>query len=133
MVRRWITWWRQGDAQPRWSGEAPLADRIAWRAGAAGVEWGELQLRGASEAWRTRVVVARLDPRHIDLSLAPAFIGGRMWTVGDADSSAALALDAGQFRHVAPLGLGSDRREGSARARSTPRSPVRSWSTATAR
>ena len=30
--------------------------------GASGIEWGELQLRGSSEAWRTRVVVVRLDP-----------------------------------------------------------------------
>ena len=101
---RWVTFWRRDAAPARWSGDASLADRIAWQPGADGIEWGELQLRGASEAWRTRVVVARLDPRRIDLSLAPAFTEGRTWTVDDAAADAALALDAGQFRHELPWG-----------------------------
>jgi uncharacterized protein YigE (DUF2233 family) len=101
---RWITWWRAGTAPARWAGEAPLARRIAWRRGADGVEWGELQLRGASEAWRTRVIVARLDPRRVALSLAPAFTQDRSWTVDDAGENVALALDAGQFRNALPWG-----------------------------
>jgi uncharacterized protein YigE (DUF2233 family) len=100
----WTTWWRRGAAPARWGGSAPLADRVAWRAGAAGLEWGELQLRGASEAWRTRVVVVRLDPRRLELSLAPAFTGREHWTVADAGGDAALALDAGQFRGSLPWG-----------------------------
>ena len=101
---RWITWWREGTAPARWEGDAPLAGRVAWRRGADGVEWGELVLRGASEAWRTRIIVARLDPRRLELSLAPAFTEGRTWTVGDAGEEAALALDAGQFRNALPWG-----------------------------
>jgi len=101
---RWVTFWRRDAAPPRWNGEALLAERIAWRPGADGVDWGELRIRGASEAWRTLIVVARLDPRRIDLSLAPAFTDGRTWTVGDAGHDAALALDAGQFRHELPWG-----------------------------
>ena len=100
----WVTWWRRDRAPRRWEGESPLADRVAWRPGAAGVEWGELQLRGASEAWRTRLVVVRLDPRRVDLSLATAFTRDADWTVADADSSAAIALDAGQFRQSLPWG-----------------------------
>ena len=103
-VDGWVTWWR-GDAAPvRWGTRAPLADRIDWRPGASGIEWGELQLRGASEAWRTRVVVVRLDPSRVELSLAPAFTSNERWTVGDADDGTALALDAGQFRGSLPWG-----------------------------
>jgi uncharacterized protein YigE (DUF2233 family) len=100
----WVTWWRPEQLPTRWNREAPLADRVAWRAGTAGLEWGELQLSGASEAWRTRVVVVRLDPRRVGLELAPAFTEDRGWTVRQVDSSAALALDAGQFRGRSPWG-----------------------------
>jgi uncharacterized protein YigE (DUF2233 family) len=101
---RWVTFWRRDDAPARWDGERALAERISWRRGADGIEWGELRIRGASEAWRTRIVVARLDPRRIDLSLAPAFTDGRTWTVHEAGDDATLALDAGQFRHELPWG-----------------------------
>ena len=100
---RWVTFWRPATAPARWSGASPLAEHIAWRAGAEGVEWGELVLRGAKEAWRTRVVVARLDPARIALALAPAFAADQRWTIADAED-AALALDAGQFRGSLPWG-----------------------------
>lgn len=99
----WTTWWRRDGAPARWDGGA-LADRVKWRAGVAGVEWGELLLRGSSEAWRTRVVVVRIDPRRMDLALAAAFMEERTWTAADADSGTALALDAGQFRGALPWG-----------------------------
>ncbi len=101
---RWVTWWRHDAAPIRWDGEAPLAKRVAWRAGPNGLEWGELQLSGASEAWRTRVVAVRLDPRRIALSLAPTFTQERGWTVREVDSTAVVALDAGQFRGSSPWG-----------------------------
>jgi hypothetical protein len=100
----WVTWWREEAAPARWDGGGPLAERVTWRPGADGVEWGELQLRGASEAWRTRVVVARIDPRRVALSLVPAFAGEGDWTIHDADGGAVLALDAGQFRETLPWG-----------------------------
>jgi len=101
---RWVTWWRQEDAPARWDGDVPLAERVIWRPGSNGVEWGELQLRGASEAWRTRVVVARIDPRRIALSLAAAFAADQDWTVNDAERGVAVALGAGQFRGSLPWG-----------------------------
>jgi uncharacterized protein YigE (DUF2233 family) len=101
---RWVTFWRPESAPSRVSGRSPLADRVAWRPGQHGVEWGEIVLRGAQEAWRTRIVVVRLDPRRLELSLAPAFTEDRRWTVADADADAALALDAGQFRGSLPWG-----------------------------
>jgi hypothetical protein len=100
----WVTWWRRDHAPVRWNGGAPLAKRVAWRPGTDGVEWGELQLRGASEAWRIRVVVARIDPRRVALSLETAFTADRQWTVRDAEDGVALALDAGQFRGTLPWG-----------------------------
>ncbi len=100
----WVTWWRRDAAPTRWDGEAPLARRVVWRPGTPGLEWGELQLRGASEAWRTRVVVVRLDPQRVELSLVTAFSRNESWTVADADSGAVLALDAGQFRQSLPWG-----------------------------
>jgi len=101
---RWVTWWRQEDAPARWDGDVPLAERVSWRPGAEGVEWGELQLRGASEAWRTRIVVVRIDPRRIELSLAAAFAADQNWTVNDAERGVAVALGAGQFRESLPWG-----------------------------
>jgi uncharacterized protein YigE (DUF2233 family) len=100
----WVTWWRQEDAPARWDGDVPLAERVTWRPGSDGVEWGELQLRGASEAWRTRVVVVRIDPRRIALSLAAAFAADQDWTVNDVERGVAVALDAGQFRGSLPWG-----------------------------
>src|SRR5918993_4410719 len=100
----WTTWWRRDTAPVRWNDDAILGDRVTWRAGARGIEWGELQLRGSSEAWRTRLIVVRLDPRRVDLSLVPAFTENKSWSIADADSGAALALDAGQFRGSLPWG-----------------------------
>jgi len=100
----WVTWWRRAHAPVRWDGAAPLSERVSWRAGSDGVEWGELELRGASEAWRTRVVVARIDSRRIALSLETAFAAGRDWTVRDAGGGVAVALGAGQFRGPLPWG-----------------------------
>ena len=100
----WVTWWRRDAAPSRWTGRTPLASRVSWRPGSNGVEWGELQLRGASEAWRTRLVILRVDPRRVSLALAPAFTENRQWTVGDAGDDAAFALVAGQFRESLPWG-----------------------------
>jgi uncharacterized protein YigE (DUF2233 family) len=100
----WKTWWRSDASPSHWDGSAPLAHDVVWQPGRPGVEWGELRLRGASEAWRTRVVLVRLDPHRVDLSLVTAFTRNENWTVADADSGAALALDAGQFRGSLPWG-----------------------------
>jgi uncharacterized protein YigE (DUF2233 family) len=100
----WVTWWRSDAAPGHWGSEAPLESRVVWRPGAAGMAWGQVQLRGASEAWRTRVVLVRLDPRTVGLSLVPSFIRNESWTVADADSAAVVALDAGQFRQSLPWG-----------------------------
>jgi hypothetical protein len=111
---RWVAWWRSAEAPARWSAPAPapasapaLAADVRWRAGAPGVEWGELRLAGTGEAWRLRVVVVRLDPRHVRLSLAAAVareVRRGAWTIDAAGADAVLALNAGQFRGATPWG-----------------------------
>ena len=102
--RGWSTWWRSGAAPASWNGDRRLARRVSWHLGAAGIEWGEVQLRGSSEAWRTRVIVARIDPEKVRFALVPAFTRNTNWTIASADSTVTLALDAGQFRGRLPWG-----------------------------
>jgi hypothetical protein len=106
---RWVAWWRSAQAPARWNATptAPLGTRVRWRAAAGGVEWGELRLAGSGEAWRFRVVVARLDPARLRLTLAasPPRDGRRgTWTIDAAGPDAVLAVNAGQFRGATPWG-----------------------------
>jgi uncharacterized protein YigE (DUF2233 family) len=104
----------RGDWRPLWSSaaapvvwrSAPLAESMAWKKGASGVEWGELQLKGSGEAWRTRLVVARVDPARVRLALDTAFTPKReaAWTLARAPRQAVLAINAGQFQATMPWG-----------------------------
>jgi len=100
----WVTWWRRDASPSRWDGSASLGHHVDWKAGVPGVEWGELRLRGSSEAWRTRVILVRLDPRQVNFSLVPAFTREGQWSVSSVERDVAVALDAGQFRHSLPFG-----------------------------
>jgi hypothetical protein len=102
---RWVPWWRSDRAPARWAAPEPaLAAGVRWRAAANGVELGEVRLAGSGEAWRVRVVVARLDPGRVRLALAAAGRAGRgAWTL-DSAGPAALAFNAGQFRGATPWG-----------------------------
>jgi hypothetical protein len=101
-------WWTSADAPTRWDGRAPVLDAaVRWRPAATpGVEWGELTLRGSGEAWRTRLVVVRLDPARVALRLDTAFAarGRPAWTIDRAPESAAVAVNAGQFVSSMPWG-----------------------------
>jgi hypothetical protein len=104
---RWATWWRSAHAPVAWAPLPALADEVRWRAGAPGVEWGELRLAGVGEAWRLRVIVVRVDPRRVRLALRAAAVPGQRrgaWTVDSAGADAALALNAGQFTGATPWG-----------------------------
>jgi uncharacterized protein YigE (DUF2233 family) len=100
----WTTWWRGDAAAYRWHGGSVLAKRVAWRPAAPGIDWGELQLTGSSEAWRTRVIVVRLKPGEAVFSVVPAFTHNLNWTIASTGTTPVVALNAGQFRSSLPWG-----------------------------
>jgi hypothetical protein len=97
----WETWWSERAAPVRWDAPLPaVADRVRWRAAAPGLEWGEVSLSGDGEAFRVRVIVARLDPRRLELRLikpadGPVYAG--RWEIDETPDSAVFAVNAGQF------------------------------------
>jgi len=104
----WQEWWQSAAAPLHWTAPDPtLAGVLRWRPVADGVSWAELRLAGSGEAWRTRVVVARIDPRRVRLRLDTAFAAGSgraAWSVRDARPEAVFAVNAGQFLHSMPWG-----------------------------
>jgi uncharacterized protein YigE (DUF2233 family) len=97
----WELWWSERTAPARWEAPLPaIADRIHWRRAAPGLEWGEVSLSGDGEAFRVRVIVARLDPEKLTLRLikpenGPVYAG--RWDIDEAPDSAVFAVNAGQF------------------------------------
>jgi exopolysaccharide biosynthesis protein len=70
------------------------------------MEWGELEVSGPSEAWRTTVIAARIDPSRVALRLEARIADGgatAAWTV-DSAADALLAVNAGQFAGARPWG-----------------------------
>lgn len=104
---RWVTWWTAAEAPDVWPTPLPaLVEGIAWHRGAAGIEWGELALAGSGEAWRTVVVVARIDPARVRFRLDTAFAPPLRpdWSLDRAPPSAVFAVNAGQFIDALPWG-----------------------------
>ncbi len=104
---RWVTWWSSARAPASWPSPLPaVVHAIVWRTGAAGVEWGETVLAGSGEAWRTRVVVVRLDPARVRLRLDTAFARPLRadWSLVRAPPDAVFAVNAGQFIEALPWG-----------------------------
>ncbi|HYV99403.1 MAG TPA: phosphodiester glycosidase family protein [Gemmatimonadaceae bacterium] len=95
------TFWRSDSAPAVWS-EARLARDVHWRRVATGVDLAELTLAGTGEAWRTRLVVVRLDPSQVSLSLDTALTrkGEPAWKIARAPRAAVFAVNAGQFRSL---------------------------------
>lgn len=104
----WRPWWRSDSAPVRWSGPLDLVARsVEWRSVAEGVELGELRLSGSGEAWRVRVILARLDPRLVRFQLDSGFENGILraaWTIDGAPAEALVAFNAGQFTGSMPWG-----------------------------
>lgn len=104
----WQRWWRSSTAPARWTAPDPtLTGALAWRPAAEGVAWAELRLAGSGEAWRTRVIVARIDPARVRLRLDTAFDARSRraaWTLAAAPPEAVFAVNAGQFVHAMPWG-----------------------------
>lgn len=104
----WYEWWRADRAPRQWFGELDaVTGAVVWTSAAAGVEWGTFRVSGGGEAWRLRVIVARIDPARVRFSLVgthePAG-RGRGWTIGDAPDAALVAFNAGQFSDDGPWG-----------------------------
>ena len=103
----WTEWWNARSAPARWeASDTSRLGPVAWKRGAAGIEWTELVLAGSGEAWRTRVIAARIDPRRMRLRLDTAFApdGGAKWTIDRARSTDVFAINAGQFLQTMPWG-----------------------------
>lgn len=102
----WRTWWRSSDAPPRWDDRAVLDRHITWHRASDGVEWGELMIAGTGVAWRTRVVIARVNPIQVRVTLDTAFTEGfrAAWRADRAPPRALLAMNAGQFVETLPWG-----------------------------
>ena len=101
----WSVIWSSASAPVVWSA-SPLANAMTWRAGAVGVHWAEIVLRGTGEAWRTRLIVARVDPARVHFALDTAFTTAReaAWTLARARRRAVLAVNAGVFEATMPWG-----------------------------
>ena len=102
---RWHALWRSDSAPLAWTG-APLARMVRWQAAARGVSWGDVSISGSSEAWRTRLVVARVNTGMVRLALDTDFTDGHSpaFTLARAPSRAILAVNAGQFEATMPWG-----------------------------
>lgn len=102
----WRTWWRSADAPARWDDRATLARHVTWQRVGDGVEWGELLIAGTGEAWRTRVVIARVDPARVRIALDTSFTEEfrAAWRADQAPPHALLAVNAGQFLETLPWG-----------------------------
>lgn len=105
---RWRAWWRSDEPPARWQAPLPAVTKaVVWRRAGDGIEWGELRLAGSGEAWRVRVIVARVDPARVRFRLDSAFapgLAGARWSIAHAPADAALAVDAGQFVGALPWG-----------------------------
>ncbi len=77
----------------RWEPLSRLGASLRWRDAAPGVSWSEARLSGPGEAWRIRLIVARLDPRKVSFRLDTA----HPWSIDRAPAPALLAINAGQF------------------------------------
>lgn len=104
----WHAWWHADRAPARWPAADPaLLRALAPRRLADGVEWGTLRIAGAAPAWRTELVVVRVDPARVrcalELALDPAS-GRPAWTIDRAPDDALVALNAGQFIDALPWG-----------------------------
>lgn len=104
----WVRWWSPGAAPATWSGgKSAVATALAWTRYGPGLDVGLADLSAPGEGRRTRLVVARIDPRRFKLrletALTPDFVLPA-WRVDRAPVPAALAVNAGQFSGIVPWG-----------------------------
>jgi len=103
----WRTWWRADGAPSRWTApDTIVTDALTWSRLGAGVEWATARLACAAPAWRAKLIVVRLDPTLLDLSLQLDMTRDQhpAWSIDRAPSDAILAVNAGQFVGSMPWG-----------------------------
>ncbi|HET9952332.1 MAG TPA: phosphodiester glycosidase family protein [Candidatus Eisenbacteria bacterium] len=103
----WRTWWRADAAPARWSApDSLLSGSLSWSRLGAGAEWATARLACAAPAWRAKLIVVRLDPSLLDLSLQLDMTRDQRpaWTIDRAPNDAILAVNAGQFVGGMPWG-----------------------------
>ena len=104
----WRAFWRSDRAPARWTGpDLSLVRSLGWHRLAPGLEWASLKLACGAPAWRQRLIVARLDPREVRLSLEMDLTREDLrpaWSTDRAPGDAVLAVNAGQFASAMPWG-----------------------------
>jgi uncharacterized protein YigE (DUF2233 family) len=104
----WRAWWESRNAPTRWTAANPLVTgAVLWQPVRPGVEVGEMPLAGNGEAWRLRIILVRLTPAALRLSLAQQTrdLGTRgAWTIDSVPATSVLAVNAGQFMGGRPWG-----------------------------
>ena len=104
----WRPFWRSDRAPERWSAPDPTVARaLRWQRIAEGLDWCDVRLQCEAPARRVLLVVARLDPRVLRLSLQMDLSPGDLkpaWSIERAPKDALLAVNAGQFTGAMPWG-----------------------------
>jgi phosphodiester glycosidase len=104
----WRVFWRSDQAPARWSAPDPsLAAALHWRKLSAGAAWASVRLACEAPVWRARLIVARLDPSQVSLSLQMDLSrddARPAWSIDRAPDDAILAVNAGQFVSTMPWG-----------------------------
>ncbi len=101
----WITWWKSAEAPTTQARDARLGNAVRWQRGAIGIEWAETELSGSGEAYRTKLILVRIDPRTVRFALDTATDGtAAAWRLARAPSGAVVAFNAGQFTRALPWG-----------------------------
>jgi len=103
----WHTWWRAGRAPARWSApDTAVVGALTWSPIGAGADWATARLECAAPAWRAKLIVVRLDPSRVDLSLQLDMTRDQhpAWSIDRAPGDAIVAVNAGQFVGGMPWG-----------------------------
>ena len=105
----WRGLWRPDSLPPaRWAtADAALLASLQWKVGRSGISYAEMPIRGDGEAWRTRAIIARIDPQQVRFALDTGFrhlkdangavMRSAAWRSQDVSARAILAVNAGQF------------------------------------
>jgi len=103
----WRPLWRGDQAPERWSGADPdFVRSLVWTPVAAGLEWSSARLACAAPAWRQKLIIVRLDPRKLRLSLELDLTRDQQpaWTIDRVPGDAVFGVNAGQFARALPWG-----------------------------